>query len=188
MQITPVDDQHNLFVVQDIMPPGVVDCILQTDWLSLEYQKEKYQSNWKRRRIAESSLSWIEQWNEHMHSVWAEIIEKTQIKNALSYGNTAFWLDEPGFNVFMHTDGPLPGAMQLTWIGHESLGTTFYHSPSYKDVRHWFNFKPNHGYIMINQPTDGYQSLQWHAMMKPIPLNTFRLTSYTIINTYEQEP
>ena len=40
----------------------------------------------------------------------------------------------------------------------------------------------NAGYIMINKPDDqGYRKLLWHAMLTPVPTDTFRLTSYTWI-------
>ena len=41
MQITAVDQDQNLFHVTDLMPKSLVEQILQTPWLSLDYTLEE---------------------------------------------------------------------------------------------------------------------------------------------------
>jgi hypothetical protein len=79
----------------------------------------------------------------------------------------------------MHTDGEMPGAMQMTWIGNE-LGTAFYHYKDHASLRHQFAVEPNAGYLMINNPDPtGYRKLQWHGMLTPVPADSFRVSSYS---------
>ena len=81
----------------------------------------------------------------------------------------------------MCKNGELPGAIQMYWIGaSQDLGTTWYHYKDQNMIRHSFKFKPNTGYIMINQSDpDGYRKLQWHGMLTPVPANSFRVSSYS---------
>jgi hypothetical protein len=107
-----------------------------------------------------------------------------QINHALhtdfsrAFGN--FWLDEPGFDVAMHTDGHLPAVMQLYW--HQpgtDYGTGFYRYRTRSSLLHQFRSEPNTGYIMLNHlDDDGSQPLQWHGMFNPVPLNMYRVSSY----------
>jgi hypothetical protein len=81
----------------------------------------------------------------------------------------------------MHTDGEMPGSMQLNWIGTGDLGTAFYWYKDPAAIRYQTTFEPNTGYIMINSSDDtGYRPLMWHAMLNPVPANSFRLTSYSV--------
>ena len=183
MILTPVDSYNDLYHLQDVVPRRLVDKINATDWINLAFTKEKYQQRWARRRILESELPWIDDWHLHFNDIWLELIDqKLQIPNAADYSGTAFWLDLPGFMCFMHTDGALPGSLHLMWIGQGELGTTFYNTPNYKDIRYQVPFVPNQGYIMINESNGHYHHLQWHAMMNPVPADSFRLTTYITIN------
>jgi hypothetical protein len=94
---------------------------------------------------------------------------------------TGFWIDMPTYTCPIHTDGELPGAIQMYWIGaSQDLGTTWYYYKDQHSVRHSFKFEPNTGYIMINNPDpDGYRKLQWHGMLTPVPDNSFRVSSYS---------
>jgi hypothetical protein len=181
MNIQPIDSANNLFSIADVVPDDLVKQIVATDWMSLEYTKEQLQKTWPRRRIKDSAIPWIDQWHTHLRSIWDQIIHSTQSDppvQYLGYTGTAWWVDKPGFDCAMHTDGELPGAMQLYWIGNANQGTTFYHSNNVKDLRHRFELVPNSGYIMIRDP-------QWHAMLKPVQPNQLRVTSYSWIVPYE---
>jgi len=180
MNIQPVDSTNNLFSIVDVVPDDLVKQIVNTDWMSLDYTRGLLQETWPRRRITDSAIPWLDQWETHLRSVWDQIIHSIQSDppvQYLGYGSTAWWVDEPGFDCAMHTDGELPGTMQLYWIGDDDQGTGFYHSNNVKDLRHQFEFVPNRGYIAVRDP-------QWHAMLKTVRPGQFRVSSYSWIVPY----
>jgi hypothetical protein len=178
MQVTPVDQERNLYKIQQVMPQHIVDQVMSTDWMSLPWARQEGQEQWRRRRIEESSIPWIADWHRHFESIWPDL-EQQLGRRIAPYAGTAFWVDEPGFVCTMHTDGELPGSLHLTWRGP---GTTFYWYKDPAAVRHQVPEQPNDGYIMINQPDEtGYRRLLWHAMLTPVPQNSYRLTTYTWI-------
>ena len=180
MQITPVDSDFNLFRVEDVFSQDLVQQVLATDWANLPWHRQEGQESWPRRKIDNSALCWIQDWDSECSCLWPKIGTATGTTMG-QYTGTAFWLDEPGFTCRMHTDGELPGSMQLTWIGAENLGTTFYWYKNPSSLRYQTPFEPNSGYIMINQANDqGYRRLMWHAMLNAVPANTFRITSYSV--------
>lgn len=176
MLITPVDQDRNLFRVEGVFSQDMVHKVLSTPWLELDWTRQEGQENWARRRIKDSAIPWLAQWNQEFSTAWHQISEQTGIPME-NYMGTAFWVDEPGFTCSMHTDGELPGSLHLTWIG---AGTTFYWYKDSNAVRYQTPSYPNAGYIMINQPDDtGYRRLLWHDMPYPVPQNSFRLTTYS---------
>lgn len=178
MQITPVDNENNLFKVENAFPQELVDKVMQTPWLDLEWDRQEGQESWPRRRIRENSIPWINEWHTYLIQKWQEISKTIGVKTQYYYG-TAFWLDEPGFVCSMHTDGELPSSLHLTWFGS---GTTFYWYNDPDTVRYQVPSQPNAGYIMVNQLDEhGYRRLLWHAMPTPVPENSFRLTTYSWI-------
>jgi len=182
MQITAVDQDHNLFRVTDVFPHSLVQQILATDWAILPWQRQEGQESWARRRIDNRSLVWHQTWDQCCEELWPKIGAALG-KHIDRYQGTAWWVDEPGFVCDMHTDGEMPGAMQMTWIGHD-LGTAFYHYKDTAAVRHQFAVEPNTGYIMINNADPmGYRKLQWHGMLTPVPADSLRVSSYSWITT-----
>jgi hypothetical protein len=180
IKITAVDPDNNLFQVEHVMPDQLVQKILNTPWLDLPWQKQSGQESWPRRKIDNNALTWIDEWNVECSRLW-HAIEKTTGTKMGPYQSTAFWIDEPGFTCNMHTDGEMPGSMQLNWIGTKDLGTAFYWHKDTASLRYQTTFEPNAGYIMINKADDtGYRRLIWHAMLNPVPANSFRLTSYSV--------
>lgn len=180
MQITPVDSEHNLFRVEQVMSNALVQQVLATPWLDLPWEKQSGQESWPRRKINNDAIPWIDEWNRACSSAWTKIESATGIKLG-HYQGTAFWIDEPGFTCSMHTDGEMPGSMQLNWIGNKDLGTTFYWYKDPAALRYQTPFADNTGYIMVNRAdSTGYRRLMWHAMLNPVPANTFRLTSYSV--------
>ena len=180
MNIVPIDAKQNLYLAQDLVPEHLADEIVNTDWLSLDYTRELLQETWPRRRIKDSAVPWIEQWNSYFNEIRTDLTDviKTNVQTRyLGYGGTAWWVDEPGFDCAIHTDGNLPGAMQLYWIGDINQGTTFYHTKDITNVRYQFVCQPNQGYIMMRDP-------QWHAMLQPVLPGKYRVTSYTWIVPY----
>ena len=181
MHIVPVDDQNNLYTIEDIFPPHIVTQVLNTNWIDMPWQRQEGQELWSRRRIDNSALPWMNEYEAHLESVWHEIAQSIgrKIKN---YQGTAWWLDEPGFTCALHTDGEMPGSMQINWFGESETGTTFYHHKDSTAVRYQMPMKLNSGYIMINTPdATGYRKLQWHGMLTPVHAYALRLTSYSWI-------
>ena len=188
MQITAVDDENNLFWVKDIIPEDLVEQIMHTPWMDLPFVRQQGKGFLRRRKIDNSKISWTGQWDQHCQHIWPTIAEKLNISihpymSSCDYPGTAWWVDEPGFTCALHTDGEMPGAMQLFWIGSQSdLGTAFYNYKDSDSLRYRFLMQSNSGYIMINQAnSQGFRKLQWHGMLTPVPENSFRLTSYTWI-------
>lgn len=180
MLIYPVDQYNNLFRIEDVFPQHIVKQVLATDWLSLPWTRQEGQELWARRRIQDDVLPWRSQWEDHCRQIWPKIADALKVQLS-GYQGTAWWLDEPGFTCSLHTDGEMPGSMQLTWIGAlPELGTAFYHYKDPAALRHQFLVQPNAGYIMINYPdSQGFRHLQWHGMLTPVPADTFRLNSYS---------
>jgi hypothetical protein len=175
MQITPVDDQNNLFCVTNAVSPDLAQLVLTTDWPSLPWSKQPGQESWPRRLIDQTFIPWIDNWHQEMQELWPTL-EQYFSQALLPYAGTAFWLDEPGFVCKMHTDGELPGSLHLNWIGP---ATCFYWHNRPDTVRYQTPASSNSGYLMINQPDiTGYRKLLWHDMTSPVLDNTFRLTSY----------
>ena len=178
MLIEPVDQEKNLFRITDVFPQHIVDLVANEDWLNLDWIRQEGQESWSRRRINQSAISWIDQWHAHFRSIWPEV-EKQLGVPIHGYTDTAFWIDEPGFTCSMHTDGEMPGSLHLVWQGP---GTTFYWYKDPTQLRYQVPPGPNSGYIMISKPdSEGYRKLLWHAMLDPVPENSFRLTTYTWI-------
>lgn len=180
MQVTPVDRELNLFRVEDILPPALVEKVLATDWMSLPWARQEGQELWKRRRIRDSAIPWVDEWHTEMNKIWPEL-ERQLGRPIHGYQGTAFWIDEPGFTCSMHTDGELPGSLHLTWIGNNiTHGTAFYWHKDPNTLRYQVPMQANAGYVMINQADEtGYRRLLWHAMLTTVPENSFRLTTYS---------
>jgi hypothetical protein len=180
MQITAVDQDRNLFHVTGGFPQDLVQKVLETDWANLPWRP---QGGHRKRRLVENlSLEWNQEWHQYCEELWPKI--GTAVNRSVSqYTGTAWWIDEPGFTCNIHTDGEMPGAIQMTWIG-ENLGTTFYHYKDPKQIRHQFTAESNAGYLMINNPdSTGYRRLQWHGMLTPVPANSIRVSSYSWLTT-----
>ena len=174
MQVTSVDSENNLFRVENVFSQTLVEQVLLTDWLNLAWDRQEGQENWARRRIRNSEISWLADWDNELAQHWNSIEAHLGIKIAPYFG-TAFWVDEPGFTCAMHTDGELPGSLHMPWIGP---GTTFYWYKDPASLRYQVPAEANAGYIMINKPDNtGYRKLLWHAMLTPV--ENFRVTSYT---------
>lgn len=178
LQIKSVDGENNLFRVEDVFTPDLVQQILATDWLNKPWQRQEGQENWSRRRIHNTTLPWMHEWDRQLEQSWPQI-EKGIGEELYPYSGTAFWLDEDGFTCDLHTDGEMPGSLHMTWIGP---GTSFYWYKDPNTLRYQVPSMPNAGYVMINRADlNGYRKLLWHAMLTPV--TNFRISSYTWIKT-----
>jgi hypothetical protein len=181
MKITPIDCYNDLFYIENIVSNTLVEKIINTPWMSLAWDRQEGQSHMNRRRIPNSELEWIAEFDQAVVSHKDQIIQSCGIQD-FWYLSTGFWVDEPGFDCKIHTDGTLPGAIQISWIGNIDLGTTFYHDEQGTQTRQRFISCPNQGYLMINLPANnGTRHLQWHGMTNAIPADTYRVTSYSWI-------
>ena len=184
MQVTPVDQDNNLFEIVNLVPQSLVNKITQTPWMSLQYKLEEGNRG-LRKRVHNNQLPWIDEFHACVDQAWETIVTHTGCDH-LEYFNldgsaTGFWIDESDYTCPIHTDGELPGSIQMYWVGASTdLGTTWYQHKDHNAIRHQFEFKPNTGYIMINKPeSNGYRKLQWHGMLTPVPDNSFRVSSYS---------
>jgi hypothetical protein len=189
MEIHQVDSAGRLYWVRDIVSAELVQQILSVDWLKLPNDiTGPQQANWLRRAI-----------NQQAHPVQQQLT--TEIQQAITVierycgvefdfiGEPTFWVDYPGFQVTRHTDGELPSAMQLFWIAPSTeYGTVFYNTPHRSDVLKQFDFQPNSGYLMLNQPnSDGSQPLLWHGMHRDVPTGGYRMTTYSVLGAYKHK-
>ena len=180
MQIKPVDQDNNLFEIFNLIPQALVDKVLQTPWANLKYSLEDGNRE-LRKRIHNDQLPWINEWHNSIRKQLGSIVQQTGCDH-LTYSDTGFWIDEATYTCPIHTDGELPGAIQMYWLGaNTDIGTTWYQYRDHLDsIRHCCEFITNTGYIMINNPeSNGYRKLQWHGMLTPVPDNSFRVSSYS---------
>jgi len=182
MQITAIDQEHDLFCIQDAFSCELVNKVLDTPWMDQLWQEHIPNQFRPRRLIQNSAIPWIEEWDSACNELWPSIEAALKVK-IQNYQGTAWWLDEQDYINELHTDGLMPGAMQLFWVGAvPNLGTAFYHYKSPDHIRHQFTMTPNSGYIMFTpEDSTGFKKLLWHGMLTPVPKHTFRLTSYTWI-------
>jgi hypothetical protein len=71
MQITAVDQDHNLFRVTGVFPQDLVQKVLATDWINLPWQRQE--GHQKRRRIDNLSLEWNHEWHQYCEELWPKI-------------------------------------------------------------------------------------------------------------------
>jgi hypothetical protein len=184
MKFETIDSR--LFAITNALPEELTTPLDNLDWLSIPWIRQEGQQDWLRRRLdcADTPLANI---NEYIANNLQSIGDAVGVKFA--YADTYWWIDEPGFTVGIHTDGHLPSSMQLFWImPTEQHGTVFYNSKDPSDVKKAFSGVTNTGYLMLNgQDPDGFQPLQWHGMLTPVPDNTIRVCSYTIFGPYENK-
>jgi hypothetical protein len=187
MKITPTDDTRRLFQVEDFVSPELLAELQQLDWTSIPWTRQPLQESWPR-RLLDPTHPTLDKVVTCVNNAMKQLCEECRIE-VKEFVNTSFWLDEPGFTVSLHTDGQLPGSMQLFWVmPTEQHGTVFYNSNRPEDVRFAPKGIPNTGYIMLNKLNeDGSQPLHWHGMLHPVPPGTIRVTSYTVIRDYENK-
>lgn len=188
MQVIPITDTNNrLFKVSNLLPLELVRDLLSIDWMSLPWGVTRLQEDWPRREIKNNASPVIELAHNYIRNQCPKIAEQLGV-HFESDATTIWWLDLPGFNVALHTDGELPATMQMFWIAPGiEYGTKFYKYRTEDSLLEDFLFTPNTGYLMLNQPEpDGTQLLQWHGMLNTVPEGTFRVTSYTLLGNYNK--
>lgn len=175
-EIVDTDNTGRIYQVNNLLTNDEVSVIMNTDWLSLPWERGKGQLHWLRR--------WLKSC-DHIDKLSGYVDSKLNLINQLTGKNfqlmsTQWWVDEPGFTVGMHTDGHLPYTMQLYWdTPSEEYGTVFYYYKSVDSLRYKFLSVPNHGYLMDNHYENDFQLLHWHSMLNKVPEGKIRVSSYT---------
>lgn len=190
MKLTPVDDTNRLFYVTDIFPQELVDQLLALDWNNLNWNSQQAQEMWLRRSINRDKYPVLREASDCIAKLQPWVADRLGIKFNwdLNIGNTVWWVDQPGFWAPMHTDGELPLSLQIFWVGQPNLATSFHNFGQETNYRAKFEFKPNTGYMMLNMSEpDGFQPLNWHAMLNKVPEGTYRVTSYTVFPKYSHK-
>ena len=166
-----------LWQVEDLLTAEQVSHIQSVDWNTLAWNQSPQQAGWLRREIVwnEPEIQPITPW---LNAGLDQVNEATG--SAFTVAGGTFWVDQPGFQCPLHTDGHLANSLQMYWIvADDSYGTGFYYHKRTDSLLYQFASKPNTGYLMLNHANpDGSQPLQWHAMLHPVPPNTIRVTSY----------
>ena len=182
MNITPVDNFNNLFLIENLVSESLLNKIISTPWLNFNYID--WNPGYKFRRTIEMCnklVEWHDQWNDTVLSIWDQLQHRLNVNlQEFKPNDTRWWLDVAGFKTGIHLDNAgVLAAMQMYWQGEPQLGTTFYDSSANDTnntpVRYQTKCIPNTGYIMINGPD------QWHGTTFQVPENTLRLTSYTLL-------
>lgn len=180
MKITSIDNTNRLFLVENLLPPDLVNEVLTIDWQAVSWKRGYLQETWSRRQLDNNPV--MDNVNDYISNHKDYIGEACGVKFETPF--TMWWYDEPGFDVGIHTDGHLPATMQMFWHAEDNKrGTVFYNSKNSSDIKQQFQFVPNTGYIMLNGLNkDGSQPLQWHGMLNRI--SQPRITSYTVLGPY----
>ena len=180
MIITPIDDQNNLFAVENVYSAELI-AEIQTLDLMLYPNKIAGEQDGRRRKLVFGSRDILHQLNVETTANLEKISEAIGI---LIGGNDAHvWLDHDQFKMDIHLDNPgVDVVMQVYLIPNIStIGTKFYYSndpdlePDLNKIRHDFPYIVNTGYIMINAPE------QFHGIPYSMPKDTLRCSSYTYL-------
>jgi hypothetical protein len=194
MKITAIDSKNDLFYIQNIITEELLKKLSQEILEAIPYTKMEWQENIPRKRLAQMPGSTLSQIHEHINTQ-KESIGKA-IGQTVKQIDTAFWLDQEGFDFNAHIDNPgVEKVMQIYLSDCENAGTVFYNVEDseieikdddqrwhYKgqcpptNIRKEFDFKLNTGYLMINDQR------QLHGVPNKIGKDDIRLSVYCWIN------
>lgn len=181
MKISPVDKQHNLFLVEDVYSADIINKIQDEDFWSYEWELQEGQLDWPRRKLIKKPGSIISQLDPYLNTKHELISEALKVKFVYEEVDSGIWLDYSPYTCAVHLDGDLPIAMQIYLLddaGPEH-GTVFYHAN--KTERYTFPYKVNTGYIMLNGPD------QYHGVPTTLEPGKLRLSSYTYFGPFEHK-
>jgi len=173
----PVDSDGRLWQVNNLLSEEQVQHITQINWQSARTDRAQGQHFWLRKQVV---------WDDPVVQLPARWHDDklAQINSAAGtdfvHAGGVFWIDYPGFDCAMHTDGHLPNSLQMYWIvPGPDYGTGFYRYRSRDSLLYQFSSVVNTGYLMLNHLNpDGSQPLLWHAMFNPVPEGFIRVSSY----------
>ena len=181
MKISPVDKQHNLFLVEDVYSADIVDKIQDDDFWSYEWELQEGQLDWYRRKLIVKPWGILAQIDPYLNTLHSQVENTIGVKFKYGGVDSAFWLDYSPYTCATHLDGDLPIAMQIYLLdkaGPES-GTVFYNQD--QTVRYTFPYKVNTGYLMLNGLN------QHHGVPTTLQEGELRLSSYTYFGPFEHK-
>lgn len=167
MRIEPIDTQKDLFAVNDVIDPDLIDRLRLDDLGSYKQTPQLRQEFLPRRTIHEYNGSVLEDISNNIRSKLPHI--NSLLDTSYTQVLISYWRDLPGFEMSTHIDNPrIDIAMQIYLDApDENFGTVFYSATESdvdeKDdiqkwylnnydlpVRHTFKSLPNTGYLMFN--------------------------------------
>ena len=187
MIITQIDEKADLFLIEDVLPQDLINEIDKEDFLSYNWEEQRMQSTWNRRRLLPDVSSPLTKIDNHYNLLLNQIEDSLNISFEHRHCWSSFWLDYEGFDCSIHEDGAERGytpklAMQIYLTeSADNLGTTFYYDENGKNVRYQFKYKKNSGYLQLNRPG------QWHGMLQKVPPGHRRLSSYTYFGQFNDK-
>lgn len=179
MKIEAVDDNNDLFLVEDFYPQELLDRIHLDELLTSENLQDVNNGNsvGTRKSVRRTTLN--NDLMKYTESILPQISESIGLK--LSGCTVNLWIDGPGFYMGIHEDNPVIQVSLQIYLtkDDESLGTKFYydfqHDHNKAKLRYDFPYRLNCGYIMISKPG------QWHGFPVKLTENQQRLTTYTYL-------
>jgi len=203
MNITEIDNKKDLFLIENLVTEELMDKLSKEVLEDIPFTKQEGQEDWKRRKLVVTPGSVFEQIQQQIHSQRESI--GTAIERTISAIRTVFWLDMPGFKVWMHMDNATQVfvVMQVYLKDCDDMGTIFYnpkdneieirddsqkvhyigvegsHNP--EAIRYEFECKKNTGYLMLNNDR------QLHGVPNVLPDGELRLSAYCYFSFEENE-
>lgn len=169
MKVTAIDDQNNLFLVEDFYPLEVIDQINQMDFFKYDYEPVLVHGQYTRRNLKIDDFLRI--LSKLSDNAIFEVVKQSGINLHLT--GCGFWLDTEGYWMDKHIDSidHVSAGMQIYIRDSvDDLGTCFYNTDN--SVRYQFPYKANTGYFMINTKE------QIHAMPYVVSKGISRLSVY----------
>ena len=176
MKITPLNEFNTLFKVEDVYPTDTIIECQQQDIDSIPWEplgEGIYsQAATTRRMLICNPPNVFATLNEYVQTLIPTIQEITN--KPISHCDTRVWADYNRYAIPRHLDNSGVYITLQVYLnkGDEELGTHFSNS-MIGNYQHAIPYRPNFGYIMVN--TD----YNFHGMIKPVPDNFIRLSSYT---------
>ena len=93
MKITPVDEQHNLFLIEDAYPSDIIDQIQEEDFLSYEWELQEGQVDWPRRKLIKKPHLIISELDPYLNTKHELISEALKVKFVYEAVDSGIWLD-----------------------------------------------------------------------------------------------
>jgi hypothetical protein len=176
MKITPLNEFNTLFSVEDVYPQELIADCQQQDINNFRWEPLGdgiyTQVDTPRRMLISESPDVFSKLNDYVRTLIPEIQALTD--KSITTADTRVWADYPGYNISRHLDNDGVYITLQVYLneGDTDLGTYFSNSID-GAYQHSIPYRSNFGYIMVN--TD----YNFHGMIKPVPDNFIRLSSYT---------
>jgi len=173
IEIVPIDSKNNLFYIKNLFPDELIESINKIDPESYEFIRLHLQEQKPRKRLVTKENDVFTKLHIHIKENLEFISQKVNLRLLLN--DTAVWYDSQDYTIGIHQDNPGVSAAMQIYLNDidRTLGTSFFYENDIKNKRYEFEFKPNTGYLMINDKG------QWHGMTRSVPLDTYRLSTYT---------